>query len=154
MYTNLLLRKLPKLRLQRVLLFSGIIQNANESLFTYDVNNNQTFASYRDPRSPFTPVFGLPSSVSQQLKQGGLEFCTRNSLLDNDCYYDYLNTNGNQRLAAATLETAVIYNSTIDMLGRWRLMHIGLHVAGYFRGALCSSICLLDQCEVVIVESM
>lgn len=68
----------------------------------------------------FVPSFGIPKQASQQLIDEGMKFCSiQNSLLDHDCFYDYMNTMGNDLLAGATLRASMNFNNTISMLGNF-----------------------------------
>ena len=82
--------------------------NASDTLFYYNVSRNESFEYFQHP--DFVPTFGTDNADPALVNQAN-EFCTREGVLDTTCQYDYIQSGGNQQLAANTLDANNNYQS-------------------------------------------
>lgn len=93
------------------------MSKAEESLFWYNMSNNETFEMFQ--HKDFVPVFfdDLDGSCKVN-KSEAVKSCYTNSSTDNSCVYDYCVT-GSKTFADATKATSKeIQDTQISLIGK------------------------------------
>lgn len=96
-------------------MLSGRITAIAQSLFSYNISNEQDFYYYDSLHSAYVPEF--PSAFTDNQTQEAETYCTRaDGTLDTSCVYDYIRL-GSADLANITLTASSEYEDIREALG-------------------------------------